>query len=334
MISMSKVIENIEKVNNRIDNSGLLLDTLAQPLTNSYQRDLKTFEKRARAKYLSRAIILKLIDLNSPLKDSYWRTWHCANIILQDGRKMTSRYCNNRWCLVCNRIRTAKLIKGYMPQIKKMNEKWLITLTVPNVPAEELKGKIDDMILEFIKVINVFVRRRNLRLNGIRKLECTYNEKLKTYHPHLHLLVDSREAGEALVDEWLKRYPEADRRGQDIRPADESSLLELFKYTTKLTTESKIKRVNGKAVMQVNAVALDTIFQALWGRRTFQPMGWVHKVSEDVEEIESQEVAGIAESVDVWTWEQEVGDWVNSAGELLTGCQAGQIYEVRFIDSG
>ena len=29
----------------------------------------------------------KLIDLNSPLKKAYWKTYHCGSIILQEGEK-------------------------------------------------------------------------------------------------------------------------------------------------------------------------------------------------------------------------------------------------------
>jgi hypothetical protein len=71
----------------------------------------------------------------------------------------------------------------------------------------------------------------------------------------------------------------------------------------------------------------------MYKRRIFQAMGAVRSVSEDVEEIDSQVVKDLKESVDVWTWQQELSDWVNSAGELLTGCEAYKKYEVRF-DSG
>jgi hypothetical protein len=330
---MTNVQENIIQLNIPDGNSPLLLDTLAQPPTNSYQKDLKTFEKRARAKYLSQALILKLIDLDSPLKQAYWRTWHCTEVLLQDGKKITAKYCNNRWCPVCNRIRTAKLIKGYMPAVKDLRDPQFITLTVPNVPGPELKKTIAGMIREFILIKNVFVRRRGLRINGIRKLEVTYNNKAGDYHPHLHIVAEGRQVGEALIEEWLQRHPEADRRGQNIRPADESSLIELFKYTTKLTTKSLITKENGKIVIKVNPEALDVIFQAMYKRRIFQAMGAVRSVSEDVEEIDSQVVKDLKESVDVWTWQQELSDWVNSAGELLTGCEAYKKYEVRF-DSG
>lgn len=313
-----------------------LLDTLAQPPTSppeKYKINLEIFKKRAVAKYLSRALILSLIDLDSPLKQSYWRTWHCSNVLLQEGKKITSKYCNNRWCLVCNRIRTAKLIKAYLPEVKKMSNPQFITLTIPNVSASELKNTIEGMISEFVLIKNVFVRRRGLRINGIRKLEVTYNKTTNEYHPHLHLIVDGIEVAKALVLEWLQRYPDADKRGQDIRFAHESSMIELFKYSTKLTTKSLITKENGKTIVQVNVEALDVIFQAMYGRRIFQAMGSIRQVSEDIEEIDGQIIEDLKDNLDVWTWEQELSDWVNSAGEMLTECEAYKKYEVRF-DSG
>jgi hypothetical protein len=330
---MAKIRENRTKSNSQ---DGPLLDTIAQPPTSlpaKYKKTLEIFKKRAVAKYLSRSLILSLIDLDSPLKQSYWRTWHCSNVLLQEGKKVVSKYCNNRWCLVCNRIRTAKLIKAYLPEIKKMRNPQFVTLTIPNVPASELKKTIDGMIREFILIKNVFVRRRGLRINGIRKLEVTYNKVLNTYHPHLHLIVDGIEVGKALISEWLNRYPEADHRGQNIRPADENSMIELFKYSTKLTTKSLITKENGKTIIQVNAESLDVIFQAMYGRRIFQAMGSIRQVSEDIEEIDGQVIEDLKDNVDVWTWEQELSDWVNSAGEMLTECDAYKKYEVRF-DSG
>ena len=91
----------------------VLLDTLAQLRTETPSKPPVTLVKRAKAKFLTNGLSFPLIDLNSPLKKSYWLTWHCTSVLLQEGQKITSRYCNNRWCIVCNRIRTAKLINGY-----------------------------------------------------------------------------------------------------------------------------------------------------------------------------------------------------------------------------
>lgn len=329
---MTNVLQNIAQIKNSNCNSVIPLDTLAQPHTKNKEEggiSLNNYRKRARAKYISRALVLEMVKLDSPLKKSYWNTWHCSNVILQDGQTLTTKYCNNRWCTVCNRIRTGKLIKGYLPELKKMEDPQFVTLTVPNVPAEDLQSTIEDISKTFIKIKNLFYGRRSFKINGIRKIECTHNEETGEYHPHYHIVLDGKDVGEALIAEWLNRYPEARRSAQDIRKADENSMIELFKYTTKLTTKNKVTRDGNKVVMEINPEALDVIFRALYNKRTFQSMGWVKMVSEDIDDLDAQIVEDVEEAIDVWTWEQGASDWVNSAGELLTGCDACDIYTLK-----
>lgn len=325
---MAKVQEYNKQINSLNGNSSILLDTLAQP-SEKYQSTIKTLAKRAGAKWLQRALILQLIELNSPLKKSYWNTWHCSNILLQEGKKIITKYCNNRWCPVCNRIRTAKLINGYLPEFKKMVDPRYVTLTFPNVSGPELRGAFLRMVQEFNRIRKVLVYQ-GIKINAIRKLECTHNELNDTYHPHYHLILEGKEIGDALIKEWLLRYPEAEDWCQTNIRADESTLIELCKYSAKLFTKSQTGKENGLTVISVNPRALDVIYQAMYRIRTLQSMGWIKKVSEDIEELDSQVIEDIQEGTDVWTWEQDASDWVNSSGEFLTGCEAYKQYEVRF----
>lgn len=305
----TKVQISSEKTSLPGNNNSLLLDTLAQPGTNSPEKVVNPFKKRAVAKYKTVEIILPLTELDSTLKKSYWNTFHCVDRLEQKGKKITGEYCNNRWCIVCNRIRTAKLINGYLPVIKsEFQEPMFVTLTIPNVSGPDLQLTIEEMTRTIIKINHLFRHRRDFRLKGIRKIECTYNEKHKDFHPHLHILVESKLAADQLAAYWLENYPDADKRGQDIRPADQNSLIELFKYSTKITAKSKN-----------NAEALDIIFKALYKKRVFQPIGLKKvSVSEDIDEIQAQEIETLQNAFDVWDWEQEAKDWLNSSGELLT----------------
>ena len=240
---MTNLVQNKTKINIRPENFPVALDKLAQPCTDSFQSEkntLKTYEKRARSKYLSNGLVLALTKLDSPLNKSYWNTWHCSKVILQDGKKLTTTYCNNRWCVQCNRIRTAKLIKAYLPELEKMEDPQFVTLTIPNIPGEKLKTAMDAMVRDFIRIKNLFTHRRSFRINGVRKLECTHNKATNEFHPHFHIVLDGEQTGEELINEWLRRYPGATREAQDIRPADLNSMKELFKYATKLTTKNLI----------------------------------------------------------------------------------------------
>jgi hypothetical protein len=304
----TKVRNNSEKTSLSGNNNSLLLDTLAQPDTKPPEKVVNPFKKRAVAKYKTVEIILPLIDLQSDLKKSYWSTFHCCNVLLQDGNKITGKYCNNRWCIVCNRIRTAKLINGYLPVIRaEIPDPFFVTLTIPNVSGIDLRGSIEEMTKTIIRINATFRFCKDFRLKGIRKIECVPG-KHNDFHPHLHLLVSGELAGHELIKAWLNSYPDANKRGQDIRPADQNSLIELFKYSTKLTAGSKNE-----------PEALDVIFKALYKKRTFQPIGLKKvSISEDIEALQSQEIEELKSAIDVWIWEQEVKDWLNSSGELLT----------------
>jgi len=309
---MPNILQNTEKTILPENSFSLLVHTLAQPGTKPPEKfeksEKNTLKKRAIAKYKTVEIILPLIDLQSDLKKAYWSTFHCCNVLLQDGNKITGKYCNNRWCIVCNRIRTAKLINGYLPVIRvEILDPFFVTLTIPNVPGPELGRSISEMTRTIIRINHLFRHRKDFRLKGIRKIECVPG-KHNDFHPHFHLLVSGELAGRELINAWLKNYPDADKRGQDIRPADQNSLIELFKYSTKITAELKN-----------NPEALDTIFKALYKKRVFQPIGLKKlSVSEDIDGIQAQEIDDLKSAVDAWVWEQEVKDWLNSSGEFLT----------------
>ena len=308
-------------------NGSAILDTLAQPRKSGKS----TLKRRAIAKFITNEMLLNLVDQDSNLKQSYWNSFHCSNSLVQNGQKITGKYCNNRWCIVCNRIRTAKLIHGYLPVIKKeINAPFFVTLTIPNVGGDDLKATIRKMIVSFIRIKDVF-RHKRIRMRGIRKIECTYNARENSFHPHFHFILDGRQEADDLVSAWLREFPEAVRAAQDIRPADDGSIIELFKYTTKLVTKADVTRDGGKAEININPEALDIIFKALYKVRTFQPLGGLAKlpVSEDVEEIQAELFDDLtALTVDVWNWVQPISDWVSDDGECLTDCDAHKKYKV------
>lgn len=291
--------------------TGLLLDTLAQLRTSATDAGCGgskiTLLKRARSKYISNGISLKLADLDTDLKKSYYNTYHCASALEQHDNKITGKYCNNRWCLTCNRIRTAKLINGYRQTLSELNEKTFVTLTIPNVSGNVLAETLDTMLKTFKDIQEVFRKRRKTPIIGIRKLEVTFNPERCDFHPHFHLVVSGYEVANEIVLEWLKRNETANIKGQDVRQADDNSIMELFKYFTKIVTKKS-----------VYISALDTIFSAMRNRRVFQPMGIEKNVSEDIEDIQAEVIEDLQFREAVWTWIDS--DWVNpETGETLTG---------------
>jgi len=270
----------------------------------------ETYKKRSRAKYGQEKYIKALISLDSELKEGYTNTLYCSSVIQQQGKKFTSSYCGYRWCKICNRIRTGKLINGYQAEIDKMQDKQFVTLTRRNVSAEDLRATIIKMT-KTIRLIADLRRKQKLHpIKAIRKIEVTYNPDKNNYHPHLHFIVEGKQEAEYILDAWLKRHPlEANLQAQDIRPAENP--IELFKYFTKLTAKTS----QGESAYYVEA--LDKIFIAMKDLRVFQPSGGIKKVSEIVENQETQILEEAQESTSIWLHIDK--DWFNmETGEALS----------------
>jgi len=299
--------------------SALNLDTLAQGVTSPQKTPIL---KRARRKFISQALALKLVDIeSSPLKGAYWNTYHCGNVIHQKEHTLTSRYCNGRWCGVCNAIRTRNLIIGYEASLKALQASFFVTLTIVSIPAHELSNALDGMLRTFQVIAQKFKTRRYRntsmsQLVGIRKTEVTYNAITNTYHPHYHCIIEGEVMATALVTEWLARYPTASIKAQRVIPVTDGIVHELFKYVTKIVTKSK-----GKT--KVTPIkALDLIFSAMKGRQIFKAFGIpkLREVSEDIDQIQAQEHTEIKHvTYDMWQYVTHVHDWINEDGEFLTG---------------
>jgi hypothetical protein len=281
------------------------------------------FLKRAKVKFTQQKLLRALLKLGSRLAKKYDDTLLCSSVLEQDGNKLRSRFCNNRWCNICNRIRTAKLIKGYGAAIDSMIDPRFVTLTVPNVPAEELRAEIRRMLSEFRKIQELRRKQKKPLIRGIRKLEVTYNPDLQNFHPHFHFIVEGEAAADELIECWLDRNAAADKRGQDQRQA--KNPIELFKYFAKLTSKSKSDTIIIRAGKMIRIEysypeALDLVFQAIQGTRIIQPIGGIKYVkgAEDIDDIETVEVADLDPEEALWIYQDR--DWVNVyTGELLTG---------------
>lgn len=293
-----------------------LLDKLAQLSSKNENKPLintrETLRKRAKAKFFTNALTKQLATLKSPLQKSYNNTiFGCSNVLVQNGEKITGKYCNNRWCLVCNRIRTAKLICGYKETLQNLPDLQFLTLTIPSVPAETLKETLENMAKTFNTILKTLNRKykrsgSSETLKGLRKIECTVKVANKMNHPHFHVLISGYENALNIKREWLKHYPTAEPYLQNIRKADNNTFMELFKYYTKITT-NKVVYIE----------LLDVIFQAMRNKRVYQPFGIKKCVTEDIEKLQAQ-ITDLEAAEKIWMWEES--DWIeHETGECLTG---------------
>lgn len=269
-------------------------------------------QKRQWAKFLSLDFAIKIRNANpdSPLRQSYLNTYYCTHNIRVEDQKLKSQYCKNRWCLVCNRIRTAFLINEYKTELLGLNQLFFMTLTLPTVPAEDLPWQIDRMQKAWRQIYHnsrkaKYIKSGHPPLRGIRKAECTLRPN-GLYHYHYHILVNNWSCAEWLRSQWLRKFPEADPTPQDIRLADERSFNELFKYFTKITT---------KDMPKADFRRLDIVFQALYRRKVYQSFG----IKPCKDNFDGDDLMAVIDTIPLddvlFTWNKDKHDWVGKISD-------------------
>lgn len=101
-------------------------------------------------------------------------------------------FCRERMCFVCAWRRSAKFTAQTMPILQILDnngyEFIFATITVENVPLQELKKVVSQML----KGYDLLLKRRQVKRawkGKIRGFEITYNPETKTFHPHIHMLI-------------------------------------------------------------------------------------------------------------------------------------------------
>lgn len=165
-----------------------------------------------------------------------------------------ANFCRVRICPVCQwrrSMKTASMVrqadtwlqdqrtaKGHKPYRHAM-----LTLTVPNVPGDQLRTTLSRMSAAWQRLSQRTAVRQAVQ-GWIRSTEITYNEMANTYHPHMHVLLlvnASYYSSRYYIThaDWLKLWQEAMRDNKitqvDIRRATDLSGLvaEIAKYATK-----------------------------------------------------------------------------------------------------
>lgn len=269
----------------------------------------------------------------STLRKSYRNSFYCCNHIEVTPEGMAiSMWCKNRWCPLCQRNKMGALINTYGPRLQKEKELWFVTLTLQNVTAKELRKTILKYQRLWREIANTSVYRKAMKngVIGIRKMECTYHGRqylkdgspdpwFDTYHPHLHLLLSSKELADFIILEWQRLNPDCSALAQDIRQVNsDGGYLEIFKYFTKLIAKDS----SGKRYF--DAVHMDVIFRGMQGRRVYFRLGtkkaWgCEEVKEDdvlpEAVIETDAMAGIYKWVE---GDDFFGYYEINTGETLT----------------
>lgn len=296
-----------------------------------------SLQKKARAKLLTRSLLYPLLKLSdSPLNKSYWNTYYCASLLSVRNNAVSAKYCGNRWCVVCNRINTAKNINAYGEQISEFVDPYFVTLTVKNpkiystgfYPASSYQlsnkkskrykipfivprfqaGMLADTYKNMFRVleqIRDLAKKQKHSIRAIFKFEVTINHVFGEAHPHIHALVEGSDNANFIYNEWLKRNPTISKKGQDCKPADDNSNYELFKYMSKSAYKYYGVFINPYQYQNY-------IYVELAGKRLFRAWGLKKQaeISETIEGIITT-LENINTSDGLYEYQKEVFDWVH-----------------------
>jgi len=309
---MPKIKNNI--IRDAVALSPHYLDTLETTSDCSRTKTHASQYSKAMRKHATNQKLKSIIDTISDklIKKKYWNTYHCNRVLLQDGFTFKGSLCRKRWCAHCCRIKTAEMTNGYKQPLQELGPLYFVTLTRPNVKARQLSDEIKKMTKGFQRIKDNLRKNYGIKLNGIRKIEVTYNEIEDTFHPHFHFIQSNYNASIKLQELWLAQFSNAKLIAQDVRPINthnDDSFIELFKYATKETTKSG-KQYTGKV--------LHTIYNALEGKRIYQAYGKLKKVKEPLEaKSDASQITWIEPNEDIWVYDDNLSDWIDGDGQEL-----------------
>src|SRR5699024_3888309 len=158
--------------------------------------------------------------------------------------------CKNRFCPICawKKARKDALALSVMMAYLKQEEKKefiFLTLTAPNVPADELNEEIKHYNHSFKKLME----RKEVKtiVKGYAsKLEITYNEERDDYHPHFHVLIAVNKSYFTQTtqyisrDRWLELWQKVTKNPlitqvdvRKVRNGRDDKVYEIAKYSAK-----------------------------------------------------------------------------------------------------
>lgn len=285
--------------------------------------DGKAKQGRAKRKMITQKMIFNLINVAKKKEDAervqgYWNTYHCQNKIYTANGKLYGQYCKNRFCTLCCSVRKADIMNRYLPVIATWPEPYFVTLTAKALPKTNLSKRIRDMNRGF-RIITSRCRKRSQRGNGpkligVKSLECNFNPVKRTYNPHLHLIVGSKQIAEIIIAEWLQLLTPsfARRAAQNMQKVsnNEQALIEIVKYGSKIFTEPDVNnKAKSKGNRDIYTAALDNIFTAMKGCRIFERFGF------NLPQTAKETKATVLSQYDEWEFSPKQFDWLKVNSE-------------------
>lgn len=203
------------------------------------------------------ALLTKRYSFRSDKINDCLNVWHWDKYEknkLLDLRSV-NRCRNNRFCPNCKLLDISKFIHEFRKYYDDLSSKgyraYMLTLTVPSVPGDELRGTIDKLNKSFRKLIEKFSydidtgKAYSDRLfqidGGIKVLEITYNDN-NGFHPHFHCVVFSKDIlSEKILDKFIQGKWSNKRNSYNYKSHIDIQLSKLWSmiwYNEKLTIKN------------------------------------------------------------------------------------------------
>lgn len=216
---------------------------------------------------------------------------HCGNYVVTQATADRQRerieigyYCGQRLCPSCawrQSVHDAQRLAAISAAAADRHKlrMVLVTLTVPNVSSSDLR----DTIRDINKWYNKLRRRAKMAVllaHTAKKLEITYNRKMETYHPHLHIICyvpstywarSNYVSHDTLLHEWRAATGMQQITQVDIRVCKDtdtsSAIQEVAKYAAKA------------ADYTASAEVMSTMYHALYGAQRLSLAGIARDLS-------------------------------------------------------
>lgn len=260
-----------------------------------------------------------------------------------EKRLYRANFCRDRMCPACQRRRSLVVfhqVKNVCQSIQNENPTFkyvLLTLTVPNVPADRLSEEVKHLAKSWKRLSERVEFKKSIK-GYFRATEVTYNGERDDYHPHLHVLlcVPSNYFAKNYIKQsrWLElwqestRYPnitQVDVRAIKPNPkrpesdAISSAAAEVVKYATK--PSQYVTRIPNGAYVAFKKV-VNELAKGIARKRLISFGGIMkdHFIKLGLESVENDEVNlidvdGNSDSIDavyrvIYKWNVGIGNYV------------------------
>lgn len=200
-------------------------------------------------------------------------------------RLVNANFCKDSLCAMCAWRKSLKLSNQVYKCVSSIKDNYkfvFVTLTVKNCSADKLSSTIKLLNKSYTKLMRR--KRMGFVKGAFKALEITYNNKDKSFHPHLHAIwvvskkyfsSDDYLSTSELVKLWKKSlgidynpicYVERIRRKNKKKNALSSAVSEVAKYPVKASDFLKFDEKTNNFVVETLSVALTNV-------KTFQFYG-------------------------------------------------------------